>query len=428
MNFGILMKNYARITAKCVEVSKCFLNKRVGLHSYELYNTRSIGNIARLAVNLSQAEILEENQLAAIGAAVKIDFPVIKSEIIPILEELNWIEIEKDRNRINKIYESIPPVEDILPRLGKLWEEREPNDIDITTIKSLSLLKNRPIKKDALMSQVDVLENSFETALDYGLQTNYFGAFKSSESNESIIWTPYYWARNSEKALKFLKRQTYDEFTEIEKITAKILKSQGRPFELVKGDSNTLKYGIQSGFFPAVGIEDRNGFKHYYIFTATPQFGLEPKKDIFEKARLIVACVRHGEHHAEISRIKRPLSLLKALRESRMKPHSYAKIQYALLILNRICTYKEVLTTYGKSYKIIFIDTPENQRAMDLAEEMLKSEEPVTGIFNEPEVNNLFAKGLFNYSAELRQIISEDNIRAPNEYNILMENIQGSRL
>jgi len=342
------------------------------------------------------------------------------------LEDLGWVEIRWDGRKIRRIDESIPPLEDVLSTLGKLWEEKSPTDIDVATVKSLSILTKKPATKEALMSETGVYGDQFENTLNYGVQTNYFDTFKSFEIEEEVVWTPLYWAGKVDRVLKFLKRQSYERFEKIETIARSLLKYPGKPSEHIRTEQNLLKAGIGCGFFPSVGVKDRSGTQHEYVFAATPQFELDPKKDIFEKARLIVACVRHGQYHAEVTKIKYPVLLLRALRENRIKPHSYAKIQYALLIINRICTYKEVQRYYGPAYKPIFIDTPENKIAMDVAEELLKGDEPVSGSVDEPEVRELLTRGVFNYSSEQRQIRSATRVVAKKEFDRLLEAMQGS--
>lgn len=118
--------------------------------------------------------------------------------------------------------------------------------------------------------------------------------------------------------------------------------------------------------------------------------------------------------------------MLRALRENRIGPHSYAKIQYALLIIHRICAYEEVQEYYGPAYKPIFINTPENNIAMDVAEELLRGEEPISGVVDEPEVKELLTRGIYNYSSEQRQIRSAARIAARDDFDRLLEAIQGS--
>ena len=71
---------YPQITAKSVEISKCLINKQVGFHDFDLEITKSTGDIARFAANIRQARTLEEEQLAAIGTALKIPYNTRLSE------------------------------------------------------------------------------------------------------------------------------------------------------------------------------------------------------------------------------------------------------------------------------------------------------------------------------------------------------------
>ena len=201
--------NPENVAVKCLEVSKCFSNKTIGISSYHLEDTILIGDIARLAVNIRQSEILNPEQIAAIGDILNIDYRIINSGIMPLMEKFGWLYPER-----GGLYEEIPPLEDVLCTLGNHWEDSEPTNIDISTIKSLSILNNKPASKEALQSEIGIPIDDFELALDYGIKANFFGSFESDETGEEIIWTPYYWNRNSAKALRFLKRQTYEEFSE----------------------------------------------------------------------------------------------------------------------------------------------------------------------------------------------------------------------
>ena len=66
------------------------------------------------------------------------------------------------------------------------------------------------------------------------------------------------------------------------------------------------------------------------------------------------------------------------MRENRLSPHSYAKAQYGLLAAHKIVKIDEV-SDHGGSYKITFIDSPENKMAFDMAATMLDGEVPVEG-------------------------------------------------
>ena len=416
----------AQIAAKCVEISKCLINRGSGLYTFDLDDTRKIGNIARFAANIRQSEQISEQQLAAIADTLKQDYSIVRSDTLPFLEELGWVEAYKEGRKIIRIEEYLPPLEDILSTLGKQWKENEPSPIDVATVSSLSKLSDRPMTKDALISEVGIENEKFDITLEYGGQANYLGTFMSEEFGKETVWTPLYWAGKLDTVLNFLNRQTYDEFKALGTLTREFLKYPGRPEDRTHHDRKSLvDAGVAHGYFPSVAVTDRKNDQHEYIFAAAPEFEVNPQKDIFEKARLIVACIRHGQYNAEVTRIKYPVLLLHALRENRIAPHSYAKIQYALLIVNGICTYKEVPTSYGIGYQLKFNDTPENNAAADTAEQMLKGQDPSSGAVSEPEVKELLITGLFNYSSEQRRMKSTTQISAKGDFDRLMEYLQG---
>lgn len=416
-----------KIAAKCIEVNRCLLDKEVGLFCHDLEATRCIGDAAMFAANIKQGGYIGADQAVAIATVLKQDIRTLKAVILPKLEKLGWVKVYYDGNKIRQIAENVPPVEDILRDLGILWEEQSPTDIDRATIETMSLLTKKPYNKEALASDLDIKDSTLETALNYGTETNYFGTFKSLETGQDIVWSPLYWAGKTDRVKKFLKRQTYAQFEEIELIIDQLLKYPGIPLDIIKRsrEEALLNSGIGCGLFPSIGVEDRQGLTHDYVFAATPHFELDPSKDIFEKARLIVACVRHGQYNAEISRIRYPVSLLRALREGRIGPHSYARIQYAVLVKNRICTY-ETNPSYGGSVRPVLIDTPENLIAFDVAEELLKGEEPTSGSLDLPDVKELLIGGSAKFSQEQRQIKNAAKVVARGEFDRLIEAIQGS--
>jgi hypothetical protein len=254
--------DHAQITAKCVETSKCLINKEAGLHDYDLDVTRSIGDIARLAVNIRQTGSFDFKKLASISAAIKQNFTTVRSDSLSTLEELGWVETYKEGTKIKRIDESIPPLEDILASLGELWEDKSPTEVDIATVQSLSFLTKKPATKEALISEIGVSDEPFENALNYGVQTNYFGtfksfkSFKSFETGKEVVWTPFYWAGKLEDVQKFLQRQSDEKFNKLGSLAKKLSKYPGRPLENIKTEPALLNGGVASGFFPSVGVND----------------------------------------------------------------------------------------------------------------------------------------------------------------------------
>ena len=107
---------------------------------------------------------------------------IILSDTLPFLEELGWVEAYKEGRKIIRIEEYLPPLEDILSTLGKQWKENEPSPIDVATVSSLSKLSDRPMTKEALISEVGIENEKIDITLEYGEQANYGHLFIGQES------------------------------------------------------------------------------------------------------------------------------------------------------------------------------------------------------------------------------------------------------
>lgn len=419
--------NDAQITSKCVEISKCLVNIGAGLINYDLKNSRTVGDAARIAVSIKRAGELETETFAAISTALKVDYRLALSEILSLFEELNWAEAKRTGKNITKIVETIPPTEDILATLGKLWWEQEPTIIDEATVNGLHELSKKPFEKNALISELDITGPKFQTLYDYGEQAQYFGKFESLETGKESIWTPLYWANNMDRVLSFLKKQPEGQFSKLGSLTKKLIKYPGTPEEKLPRDP-IIDAGIYHGYFPTVRIKDRQRKEHEYAFAATPQFEVDPKKDIFERARMIVSCIRHGQFHAEVTQIIYPRSILRTMRHSIMKPHPYADVQYILLKIHGLIDLEPATTRHGKAFRVKWIDTPENNLAADIADELLKGEEPTGRTREEIEAKEILVQGMFNYSSEQRRVRATKKIVAKKEYDRLMELLTGVRV
>lgn len=415
----------ANITSKAVEISKCLVGAAPGMYTHDLGVTREIGDAARLAASIRRrGGTMTRETLAAVSTALKIDSRLTETDLLPLFEGLGWGELKKKGVKVEGFIERVPPAEDILSTLGKSWWGLEPTAIDEASVTALSLLSKRPYAKDALASEIGLDEKELTRALEYGEQARYLGRFSSEEDGTEAIWTPLYWAYNAEKVQRFLQKQSQPNLLAIGHLAEQLKRYPGRPREKIdQSKASLLGAGIWWGFFPTGKVTDRQKKAHEYIFASTPQFEADPKSDIFEKARMIVSCIRHGQYSAEVTKILYPSYLLQKMRTNQMKPHSYADVQYAILILNGIVELEPAERWYGKSWKVVFIDTPENELAADMAEQMLRGEAPLATTKEEAEARKILTEGIYNYSAEQRRLKSASKIAATDEYERLLENV-----
>ncbi len=396
------------------------------MYTHDLGVTREIGDAARLAASIRRrGGTMNRETIAAVSTALKIDSRLTETALLPLFENLGWGEVKTKGSKLEGFIERVPPGEDILSSLGKSWWERDPTAVDEASVNALSLLSKRPYALDALVSEIGVNDVELGRTLDYGEQARYLGRFGSEDVRE-IIWAPLYWAYNAEKVQQFLQKQREPNLLAIGHLAQELRRYPGKPREnMDQSKAPLLGSGIWWGFFPTGKVTDRQKKVHEYVFASTPQFEADPKSDIFEKARMIVSCLRHGQYSAEITKIRYPLFLLEKLRSNQMKPHSYADVQYAILVLNGVVKLEPTERWYGKSWKVTFVNTPENELAADMAEQMLKGEEPVANTKEEAEARKILTEGMYNYSAEQRKLKTASKVAASDEYERLLQSVGG---
>jgi len=420
----------AEITARCIEISKCLIGNQTGMVDYDLHSALTTGDAARFAATIRNREAkFSRESLAATSAALKINSRFTETVIVPIFDELGWVKTKYSGRNLDSIIESIPPAEDVLSTLGERWQEDSKTAIDETAVYALSRTARRPYAKDALISDLESKTKVFDAMFDYGSQAGFLGKFVAQENSKEVICSPLFWSRNADKVIEFLRKQKEPKFEQIGEIADKLRKHPGIPDDRIeKKDKGLINAGTAHGFFPSVAVNDRSGNPHEYVFASTAQFDADEKSDVFEKARMIVSCIRHGQYHAEVSHVRYPRAILRAMRSSTMSPHSYAKTQYALLLLHNIVDIVESRTYYGTTYKVVWVDTPENNLAADIADSLLAGQE-VTGVSKEDlEARNILVQGIFNYSSEQRRLKMSKSVVATKEYDRLMELYGGVRV
>ena len=423
--------NPAQIAAKCVEVEKSFLSVEPGFVQADLERTLEVGELARLAAAIRQAGVIAEERLKAISVATKIPYRQMRELTLPRIQKLGWGELKRGPGGITTFVESMPPSGDILSALGRYWEELAPNDIDRATVEGLSLLSRRPVVKDVLASELSQKPDVIERALSYGTPVRYFGTFDSRAIGKPVAWTPLYWSRNEDDVREFLSKQSEPGFDVLRRALTNVREYPGRPLDRLKPtipSEGLLNGAIATGFLPSVQIKDRKQIAHSYVFSPSPTFAGDEDSDVFEKARMIVACLRHGQYDAEVTPIRYPSKLLRAIVNGTIGSHSYADVEYAMLVLHRICDLEEINYLGSKRYRPIFINTPENLQAVSVAQQLLGATGTDSTSVSEPEVKGLLTTGLYSYSAEQRVTRAKSKIVAFNEFERMMDSIRGGAI
>ena len=364
-------------------------SRRIGLRLYELESafasnleptsprlrsyksSRLLGQAARLCQLIRGHDVIDDpDRLIAIAAAqLRID-PMHFDNVLKVLEEADLVEQRK-----GKIYEKVRQIDfgENYERVGAIWQQRDKDPREELTVQVLDELVEFPQFASELDSlsgisqlvQAQVLEVASNARLIEPLQVG---------AGDPMLFAPMLWDLDPKRVSSAVAQLGAD--SGIKQIMVRI-QGAASGTELLSLDLSAKEQQLATkavtvGLLPTFPVNSVSGER---AFTFTPYSGAlitEPsEREILNKARAIVACVRYGQSYAGASKIQNPGALLRSLlnsdRNHSLRAHSEAKQQYGQLVLRGIGR----IAKEGGWYVFQLIPSEENKRAVRLAIELL---------------------------------------------------------
>jgi hypothetical protein len=312
-----------QVAARCIEISKglCALPPdEVVFPQQDLALTRDIGVLARTAAIFQGQQTVGSLILPHIANQVGIQFPELVRSVLPSLESLGWGERKVDGYHVRAFVERIPPTESVLKTLGESWESGSPTECDTGSVRGLHLLSSRPVDRDAFSSELGLKDPVAKDVIEYGMAGTYI------DEADKVLWSPLYWHSRDSDVRRVLAKGNESGFGNLGKVSDMLRQRPGLPEDEIGAPPALLGGAIVGGFFPTVKVRTPKS-QYTYFFAPHPTFSGEPGSDLFEKARVMVGALRHGQYHADVTLIRSPLKVLARLIDGSMAPHSHAVYQ-----------------------------------------------------------------------------------------------------
>jgi hypothetical protein len=349
----------------------------LGTLNAETKNIRLIGMAERLAIHIRGADVIDDyKKLEYIASQFGID-SLILPNVLEVLQELNWVRVEKEGSVIRKVEESVPYFEDIYSTAGEYFYNSDPSEIEEATIAVCDSLALSPSTEEEVKNEFGLSDEAYRIILDIGKSGKFIDEYKSTKTREKVLYSPLYWIENPEKLENMYTLLKEFGADHVYNALKKIRDYQGFPLwdDVLKDNYNTLEIkiiaeAIRRGIILAPEVTSFNGKKN---FAFTPNIGIPiEEKIVLEKAMCLLACIRYGEHFGLITKIKYPKLLLDKLLSPpyRIGPHTEIKKQYAILVVRGVGKiFKD--RSYDRYY-FELIQTEENKNAVRLARDLLK--------------------------------------------------------
>jgi hypothetical protein len=337
------------------------VNVSGGLINSYFRDTRLMGAAAQVITLVSGIQVVRYNALNGAAGELGIDDALL-DKALHELHGLDQVRIVEERTGNHRIEVRTRQVGDRYEVIGARWRDLSPTGLEEIALDMLDSLALVPQYESDLRDRYDLDSEDFDIVKGIMDGCAVLGSYISPVSGRTILYSPLYWEDNPKS---FFDLQDLHGADDVLRAMNAVRTYQGLSEDKVT--DIVLRAAVDTGVLPTVTVTSSNGPKRFLF---TPQQRVRKiDKQTAKKAFALIACIRYGQHHARITRLKWPaLELLRRLKDvKRIGPHSEALNQYSPLIelmMGRI--EKDQL---GK-YTFYLYDSPDNMAALNLAIEL----------------------------------------------------------
>jgi hypothetical protein len=333
-----------------------------------MQNTLLIGKAGSLASHLKGLNYVDDiKALTYLAAELGITGFELKY-VLKELEEVDFATIVGTESKIKRIELRIPEFRDGYEDLGERWLQLKPTEIEHASIQVLETVASFPQKEELIKNKLGLDNKAFNTILTIGSTGALVDKYETEE-DESILYSPLTVEEEPSALLSLAKKFPEDLIVTVLK---EVQKQQGIPLTAMRvTDPNVVTEAVLLGVLCPIRITSGSQ-ERTFLFTPKGRLRKE-ERVILEKARAILACVRYGEHYADVKKILYPKRILETLRDKKRfaYPRPDFPEQYGLLVTMQIGFIEKDKRRPG-FFNFFLHDTKENLHALDIAIDLLE--------------------------------------------------------
>jgi hypothetical protein len=334
-----------------------------------LRNTLTVGKAGVLASHLKGLDHVDSPEaLYSLAAELGINGTELEV-VLRVLQDVDFATVVGSESDFTRVELRVPELRNSYADLGEYWLQRKPGEIERASIQVLDQVVEFPCDIEVIKKDLNLADPELNILLELSRSGSLIDRFASDDGSE-LLYSPLT-VEESPQALMTLSQR----FPQRQVVRAMELvrARQGDPADhLVATIGDVVGEGVRLGAFCPVKIIT-DGREHTFLFT--PRGALSKEEYvILDKARAILACVRCGEHFANLRKVFDPAAIIRTLR--RQKTFKYPRPdvpqQYGLLVKKGIAAISPDRQRSG-FFHLHFLDTPENMKSLRVAEELLQT-------------------------------------------------------
>jgi hypothetical protein len=338
-----------------------------------LVDTRIVGMAATVAGLIRGNDVINDAQALMSIAASQLDVDMLAfNEVITLLADAGFVEgMKRSGGKILSFTETVPFYDDLYTRLGSVWHDRNPTELEQQLLLVVHGLSQAPLPVETLENTFGLdrgdLEHLVQVATDSGLMQRVHGI------DGDIAYSPFFGFENPDLLANLVDQhggeQLALEFAAVRARQGLPINPQAYPL---------LTDAVAKGLIMAPAVTTPGGTPQ--AFAALPYIAdkklLTARKPILDKALAVIACLRCAESFGGYSNLDAAglVNVIDKLLDPYrgfLAPHSGHRRQYELMRNAGLIVFGPDTRPNGNWVTPRFVDTEDNRVALRLARELL---------------------------------------------------------
>ncbi|MET8044860.1 hypothetical protein ABZU25_28840 [Micromonospora sp. NPDC005215] len=234
------------------------------------------GQVYEMAWRLRNSQVSSAERIEAIGIEAKIGPRQLRREILPTLEQLGWVEVERDNDgHLLSISAFIPPGAELVDASGQMLDIVMATEVQRAALTILRATSVQPLEREAaLQAASSQSDEAAEEALRHLISINLV-RHVASEDGRVAVFNPNIFAGDEKIALAALKTEDARVRTEVGALLEEVSAAPGIPEPHVTStEQRWIDFAVSIGLVERSVVQTNNGDEKRFLFS--PHLGRDP--------------------------------------------------------------------------------------------------------------------------------------------------------
>jgi hypothetical protein len=269
-----------------------------------------------MAWRLRESGVSSAPRVRAIAGEGRIDTLELEQQVLPALEQLEWIKINHDRGgAIVSIDEVLPPADELLASASTVVTVMMPDSMQRAAFDIVRAASDKPLEHGAAIDAAATHgEEAAVTALRH-LSTVGLVRKVHADDGKSAVFSPHIWVGEAELTKAALRCEDGRIQTEVGALLEEVSAHPGTPESFVTStDQGWVDFAVHQGLIERSVIFTSEGDEQRFLFS--PQLSHSPMSDTYGdpsgQVRQLVAAMIYAATFARY-RLRNPASFVRHL-------------------------------------------------------------------------------------------------------------------